>query len=147
MSLQDTLLADLKIAMKGGDSVAKETLRMLKSELMQKSIAVGRDLTEAEEIAVLSSAVKMRKDAIVEYEKGGRQDLVDNEKAQLEVVMRYLPQQLSEDEARSAITALASELGISSKKEMGKLIKTVLERYRGQIEGKVVSRIAGEILA
>lgn len=147
MALADTILDDLKKAMKAGDEVAKQTLRMLRSDLNAKEIELGRPLEEADEIAVLTSAVKMRKDALAEYEKAGREDLAANERAQIEVVQRYLPKQLDEAEARDAIRALASELGVSSKKEMGKLMKAVMERYRGRIEGKLASRLAGEILS
>lgn len=147
MSLQATIQADLQKAMKSGDDVAKQTLRMLKSELMKREVDLGRPLDSAEELATLSSAVKMRNDAVEEYEKAGRKDLADAERAQIAVVQRYLPAQLGEGEAREAIQALAGELGVSSKKEMGKLMKALMERYRGQIDGKLASRIAGEILS
>lgn len=147
MSLQDTILTDLKRAMKEGDDVAKNTLRMLRSELTKREIELGRPLEEADELAVLTSAVKMRRDALGDYEKAGRADLAAEERAQLEVIERYLPAQLGEDEAREAIRSLAGELGVSSKKEMGKLMKAVMERYRGQIDGKVASRLAGEVLS
>ncbi|HEY8430736.1 MAG TPA: GatB/YqeY domain-containing protein [Sandaracinaceae bacterium] len=147
MALSDRILDDLKTATKARDEVAKQTLRMLRSDLTAKEIELGRPLEEAEEIAVLTSAVKMRRDALAEYEKAGRDDLAANERAQIEIVQRYLPKQLDEAEARDAIRALASELGVSSKKEMGKLMKAVMERYRGQIDGKLASRLAGEILS
>lgn len=147
MALQDIILTDLKKAMKEGDDVAKLTLRMVRSELTAKEIDLGRSLGEADELAILTSAVKMRRDAITEYEKAGRDDLAAEEKAQIEVIQRYLPEPLSEDEARDAIRALAGELGVSSKKEMGKLMKVVMERYKGRIEGKLASRLAGEILS
>jgi uncharacterized protein len=147
MPLQDIILTDLKKAMKAGDDVGKQTLRMLRSELTNKEIELGRPLDEAEEVAALMSAVKMRRDAIGEYEKAGRDELAADERAQLEVIQRYLPAQMSEDEAREGIRALAEELGVSGKKEMGKLIKAAMERYRGRVEGKLVSRLAGEILS
>ncbi len=147
MSLQATIQTDLQNAMKSGDDVTKQTLRMVKSELMKREVDLGRPLEAAEELAVLSSAVKMRNDAVEDYEKAGRQDLADAERAQIAVVQRYLPAQLGEAEARDAIQSLAGELGLSSKKEMGKLMKALMERYRGQIDGKLASRIAGEILS
>jgi uncharacterized protein YqeY len=146
MSLEETIAADLKTAMKAKDEVAKETLRSIKSELLNKHVELGRALTEAEELGVLATAVKTRRDSIVEYEKAARADLADVERAQIAVVERYLPRQLGEDEARTAIRELAAELGVSTKKEMGKLMKAVMDRYRGQIDGKVASRLAGELL-
>ncbi len=146
MALQDIILTDLQKAMKARDDVSKVTLRMIRSELTAKEIELGRALNEADELTVLTSAVKMRKDAIAEYEKAGRDDLARDEQAQIEVIQRYLPEPLGEDEARDAIRELAAELGVSSKKEMGKLIKGVMDRYRGRIDGKLASRLAGEIL-
>jgi uncharacterized protein YqeY len=147
MALQDIILTDLQKAMKAGDSVAKVTLRMVRSELTAKEIDLGRPLSEADELSVLTSAVKMRRDAITEYEKAGRDDLAAEEKAQIDVIQRYLPEPLGEDEARDAIRALAGELGVSSKKEMGKLMKVVMDRYKGRIDGKLASRLAGELLS
>jgi uncharacterized protein YqeY len=146
MPLHDAILTDLKKAMKEGDDVAKQTLRMLRSELNAKEIDLGRPLEEGEELAVLTSAVKMRRDAITEYEQAGRTDLAEAEQAQIVVVQRYLPAQLDEAEAREAIRGLAEELGVSSKKEMGRLMKAVMDRYRGRIEGKLASRLAGDVL-
>lgn len=147
MPLQDIILTDLKKAMKERDEVAKQTLRMVKSELVKREGDLGRALDEAEELSVLTSAVKMRRDAIGEYEKAGREDLAAEERAQIAVIERYLPAQLDEAGAREAIRALAGELGLSSKKEMGALMKAVMERYRGQIDGKLASRLAGEVLS
>jgi uncharacterized protein YqeY len=147
MALQDIILTDLKKAMKAGDDVSKVTLRMIRSELTSKEIELGRALEEADELGVLTSALKMRKDAITEYEKAGREDLASEERAQIDVIQRYLPEPLGEGEARDAIRELAAELGVSSKKEMGKLMKLVMERYRGRIDGKLASRIAGELLS
>src|SRR5690606_16548345 len=105
MSLQATIQTDLQNAMKSGDDVAKQTLRMVKSELMKREVDLGRPLEAAEELAVLTSAVKMRNDAVEDYEKAGRKELADAERAQIEVIRRYLPAQLGEAEAREAIQA------------------------------------------
>lgn len=140
-------MEDLKAAMKAKDEVAKLTLRSLKADLLKKEVDLGRDLDESDELALLSSAVKSRRDSVSEYEKAERQDLADAEKAEIAVIERYLPKQLSEDEARAAIESLAKELGVSEKKQMGQLMKAVMDRYRGQIDGKQASRIAGSLLS
>lgn len=147
MALQDRILEDLKAAMKAKDEVAKQTLRMLRSDLSKREVELGRELNENEELAVLSSAVKSRKDSVADYEKAGRTDLADAERAEIAVIERYLPAQLSEEEARAAIESLAAELGLHEKRQMGELMKAVMERFRGQIDGKVASRIAGSILS
>jgi len=147
MALKDQLLEDLKAAMKAKDEVAKLTLRSLKSDLAKKEVELGRDLDEKEEIALLSSAVKSRRDSVSEYEKAERKDLADAERAEIAVIERYLPAQLDEQEARAAIESLAKELGVSEKKQMGQLMNAVMERYRGQIDGKQASRIAAGLLS
>jgi len=138
MSLLEQINADLKKAMLERDEVTRDTLRMVKSELLT--------LDDPDELAVLSRAVKSRRDSIKSYLEGGRQDLADKEQAEIEVIQRYLPKQLTEDEAREAIGAIIEELGISGKKELGKVMKEVKTRYPGQIDGRLASSIAGQLL-
>ena len=138
MSLLDTIDADLKKAMLERDTVTRDTLRMLKSELLT--------LDDPDEIAVLTRAVKSRKDSIQSYTEGGRQDLADKEQAEIEVIQRYLPKPLSDEEAREAIAAIIAEVGATTKKDLGPVMKTVRSRYPGQIDGKLASTIAGELL-
>ncbi|MBZ0119649.1 MAG: GatB/YqeY domain-containing protein, partial [Sandaracinaceae bacterium] len=137
---------DLKRAMKARDEISKETLRMVKADLMHKEIQLGRPLEDAEAIAVLTSAVKTRLDAIAQYEEGGRAELAEHERAQIAVIRRYLPEALSEADARAALAELAKELGVSSRKEMGKLMKAAMDKFRGRLDGKLASKLAGEIL-
>jgi hypothetical protein len=138
MPLLEQINADLKKAMLERDEVTRDTLRMVKSELLT--------LDNPDELAVLSRAVKSRRDSIKSYLEGGRQDLADKEQAEIEVIERYLPKQLSEDEAREAISTIIEELGLSSKKELGKVMKEVKTRYPGQIDGRMASSIAGQLL-
>ena len=138
MPLLEQINADLKKAMLERDEVTRDTLRMVKSELLT--------LDNPDELAVLSRAVKSRRDSIKSYLEGGRQDLADKEQAEIEVIERYLPKQLSEDEAREAISTIIEELGLSSKKELGKVMKEVKTRYSGQIDGRMASSIAGQLL-
>jgi len=138
MPLLEQINADLKKAMLERDEVTRDTLRMVKSELLT--------LDNPDELAVLSRAVKSRRDSIKSYLDGGRQDLADKEQAEIEVIERYLPKQLSEDEAREAISTIIEELGLSSKKELGKVMKEVKTRYPAQIDGRMASSIAGQLL-
>ena len=138
MALLDKIDADLRKAMLERDEISRETLRMIKSELLT--------LDDPDELAVLSRAVKSRRDSIKSYVEGGRQDLADKELAEIAVIERYLPKQLSEEEARDAIAAIIGELGLSSKKELGKVMKEVKARHPGQIDGKVASSIASGLL-
>lgn len=146
MTLIERVFEDLKVAMKARDEVTKRTLRMLKSDLAKREADLGRPLTETEELTALTGAVKSRRDSIADYDTGGRTDLAEAEREEIAVLERYLPKQLSEDEARAAIAALASKLGITDKKQMGQLMKAVMDEHRGQIDGKLASKLAGSIL-
>ena len=138
MALLEQINVDLKKAMLERDEVTRDTLRMIKSELLT--------LDNPDELAVLSRAVKSRRDSIKSYVEGGRQDLADKEQAEIEVIERYLPKQLSEDEAREAIAGIIEELRLSSKKDLGKVMKEVKARYPGQVDGRLASSIAGQLL-
>ena len=138
MSLLEQINADLKKAMLERDVVTRDTLRMVKSELLT--------LDKPDVLAVLSRAVKSRRDSIKSYVDGGRQDLADKEQAEIEVIERYLPRQLSEDEAREAIAAIVEELGVSTKKELGRVMKEIKARFPGQVDGRLASSIAGQLL-
>jgi uncharacterized protein YqeY len=147
MALLETIMKDLKEAMKAKDLVARDTLRMIKAALTEAEMAKGGKLTEDDELQVLSRAVKTRSESAKQYEEGDRQDLADKERAEIAVVQRYLPKPMSEDEVREAMKGLAEELGATSKKDMGKLMQATMKRYRGQIDGKIASKLAGEILS
>lgn len=138
MALLDLINADLKKAMLARDEVTRDTLRMVKSELLM--------LENPDVLAVLSRAVKTRRDSIKSYVEGGRQDLADKEQAEIEVIERYLPKQLSEDETREAVAGIIEELDLSSKKDLGKVMKEVKARYPGQVDGRLASSIAGQLL-
>lgn len=146
MALIDTIMKDLKDAMKAKDLVARDTLRMIKAALTEAEMAKGAKLNEDDELQVLSRAVKTRTESAKQYEEGERQDLADKERAEIAVVQRYLPKPMSEDEVREAMKGLAEELGATSMKDMGKLMQAVTSRYRGQVDGKTASTIAREIL-
>ncbi len=138
MAILDQINADLKTAMRARDEITRETLRMVKSAFAMED--------KPDEIAVLSRAVKSRRDSAQSYREGGREDLAAKEEAEIAVIQRYLPKALSEDEARAAITKLVSSLGVESKKDMGRLMKAVMDEYRGKIDGKLASKIAGDLL-
>lgn len=146
MSLTPRILEDLKTAMKSKDEVARDTLRMMKSQLMQAEIHKGAALDDEEEMKVLLAGVKSRTESAIAYDDGGRPELAARERAEIAVIERYLPKSLSEDEAKAVIEALVSELGLTEKKQMGQLMKVVMDRFRGQIDGKLASKLAGALL-
>jgi len=114
------------------------TLRMLKSGLHNREIDLKRELTEAEFLQLLSSMVKQRRDSIEQFEKGGRSDLVEKEKAELKVIEEFLPSQLSEADLDAAIAEAIREVGATGIRDMGKVMKVLMQKVTGRADGKVV---------
>ncbi len=146
MSLQKQIMEDLKAAMKAKDLPTRDALRMLKTALTEAELTKGGALDSAEELAVVRRAVKTRRDSVEQYEAGGRPELAAKERAEIAALEKYLPAQLSEEEARAAIEAIAAELGLCEKKQMGALMQAIMARHRGSIDGKLASKIAATIL-
>ncbi|MEZ5977521.1 MAG: GatB/YqeY domain-containing protein [Planctomycetota bacterium] len=147
MGLWQTIENDLKDAMRNKQELRREVLRMVIAAFKNRRIELGKDLTEADEIAVVQKAVKSREESAVAYTNGGREELAAKERAEIEVLAPYLPKQMDEAATRAAVEALAQELGLSEKKQMGQLMKAVTAKYAGQVDGKLASRIAGEVLS
>jgi len=146
MTLRERIDADIKKAMLEKNEVARDAIRQVKSEMLLKEVELGHPLTDEEAIAVLTKSVKGRRDAIEEFKAGGRADLVEKEEAQLAVLAPYLPKTLDASETRAAIEALAKELGATTKKDMGRVMKELKTRHGAAVDGKLASTIAGEIL-
>ena len=147
MSLQDRVQADLKEAMRAGETLRRDTLRMVLAAMKNVRIDVGRALEPAEELGVLQSAVKSRGDSAEQFDKAGRPELAEKERAEIEVIKVYLPRALSEDETLTIVRAKIDELGIESKKDLGRLMKAVMAEHKGSVDGKAVQRIAAGLLA
>jgi uncharacterized protein YqeY len=147
MSLQTKIEADLKTAMRDRNEVARDTLRLLLSDLKKKGVDLQKDsLTPEEELSVVQKAQKTRQESIETFDKAGRADLANKERAELAVIQGYLPKAMSEDETRAAIKALIAELKIASKKDVGALMKPLMAKYKGVIDGKLAQKIIGELL-
>jgi uncharacterized protein YqeY len=146
MSLKARLEGDLKQAMLQKQETVRDTLRLLLSEFKRLEVQEGQTLTPEIEVDVLLKAVKQRQQSIAEFDKAARADLSAKERSELAVIQGYLPKQLTEAETRAAIEAAIAELKIASKKDIGQLMKPLMSRYKGQIDGKLVQRIAGELL-
>jgi uncharacterized protein YqeY len=140
MSLEKTLGADIVAAMKAKDQNRLTALRMLKTALTNKSIEKGRALDDAEELQVLSTLVKQRRDSIEQFTKGGRQDLADKEQAEIVILNTYLPAAASDDEIAAAVVHAIAETGASSAKDMGKVMKAAMAALAGKtVDGRKVS--------
>ena len=147
MSLKERLKADMKEAMKAKDKVKLSTIRMINSLIKNAEIEKRGELTDEEIIQLLMKYAKQRKESIEMYEKGGRQDLVEKEKAELAVVESYLPKQMSEEEIRELVKQIIEEVEASSIKDMGKVMKAVMPKVKGRADGSVVNRIVKELLS
>lgn len=145
MTLKDQITADIKAAMKAKDKIRLETLRSIKKELLEKEVSVRpsgqENLTESQEIEVLSRVAKQRREAIEQYEQAGRPDMAETEAAELAVIETYLPQQLSEDELKGIIDEIVATVGASSPKDMGKIMGPLMQRIKGQADGKLVQAL------
>ena len=140
MSLQDKIISDLTDAMKTKDAGRLSTLRMVKSNLMNRKIEKGGQLTDEEVTKALQSLVKQRRDSIEQYEKAGRNDLAEKEAAEISHIEAYLPQAATTDEINAAVDAAVAETGASSMKEMGTVMKAAMANLAGKsADGKLVS--------
>ena len=148
MSLKQQLMADLTAAMKAQEALRTSTLRMAKAALQNREIEKGGELDEEEMAKLLRSLVKQRHDSVEQYEKGGRQELADKEKAEIEILERYLPQSASREEIEAAVAAAIRETGASSMKDMGKVMKAAQAALAGKnADGRTVSEVVKSKLA
>ncbi len=147
MSLLDKLTEDMKTAMKAGQKDRLSTIRLLRGYIKNASIDQRKELTEVEEIAILTSAAKKRKESIDAYSQAGRTDLVDKETAELEVIQEYLPKPLSDEEIENIVTAAITEVGAESMKDLGKVMPVAMRMAAGRADGKQVNAVVRQKLA
>ena len=142
MSLKQQVISDLTASMKAQDASRTSTLRMVKAAVMNREIEKGGEMDDEEMMKLLRSLVKQRRDSVEQYEKGGRQDLADKEKSEIQVIEAYLPQAASPEEIEAAVAAAIAESGASSMKDMGKVMKSVQAALAGKnADGRMVSEI------
>ena len=142
MSLKDKINDELKAAMIAKDSVRTETLRSIRAEILKADKSgMDRELNEEEEIELLSKQAKMRREAIEQFETAGRSDLVDKEKAQLEIIEAFLPAQMSREEAEKVVEDIVKATGAVDQKDFGKVMGASMKELKGKIDGKVIQDI------
>lgn len=149
MSLQDKVMAEMKAAMKNKDAAALEALRAVKSELLlAKTNADTKDgLSEEQEIKLLQKLVKQRKESAAVFTEQGREDLAGPELAQAEIIEKFLPEQMSEEEIEKVISAIIEKTGADSMKDMGKVMGMASKELAGKADGKTISTIVKNKLA
>jgi uncharacterized protein YqeY len=146
MSITVRLREDLKAAMKSKDEVRKSVIRLALAGLKNAELEKGSPLSDMEEIDVMARQAKMRRDSIAEYEKVGRLDAADAEQAEMEIIMGYLPQQVSEAEIRQIISEAIAATGAEEPRDIGKVMGVVMPKLRGRADGKLVNSMAREML-
>ena len=147
MSLKDRLMQDFKEAMKAHDEVAKNTISLARAAIKQYEVDNRAELDEQGIIDILTKQVKMRKDALSDFEKAGRTDLIENYSREIEILMAYLPEQLTEDEIRQIVLDTKAELGIEGGcNNMGRLMGAVMPKVKGVADGGTVKGIVQSVL-
>ncbi len=147
MSLPDRINQDLVSALKSGDKPKVGVLRMLKSQFKYKEIETGDPTSEESAIQILNSYLKKLRESMVLFKKGGRDDLFEKEAKEVEIIKNYLPDPLSDLELADAINQAISKLNASSVKDMGLVMKSVMDEYRGRVDGKEVQKLVREKLS
>ena len=145
-ALENQIQDDMKSAMRAGETLRRDTLRMLIAALKNERIDRGADLDEESVLAVVRRGVKSRKDSAQQYRDAGRDELAEKEEAEIAVLEGYLPQMLDEAATIAAVEAAIAETGASEKCDLGKVMKAVMAAHRGLVDGKLVNRLAGERL-
>ena len=146
MSIKEQLANDMKEAMKAKEKERLAVIRMVRGAIRQQEIDGKTELDDEAVIAVISKEVKMRKDSIVDFQKGGRDDLVAQNEAEIAFLMPYLPKQLTEDEVRELVKEAGEKTGASSPKDMGKVMGALMPKVKGRADGKMVNQLVKEAL-
>lgn len=140
MSLLQDLTSDMVFAMKNRDKETLGVVRMLKAAVQNDKIEQGHDLTPDEEVAVMAREYKQRKESLDEFKQAGRQDLVDKTEAELKIVEKYMPKQLSADDVKKLVDETIEQVGASSMKDFGKVMGAVMPKVKGKADGKLVNQ-------
>lgn len=147
MKLTERINQDLKSALKAKDKLRTSTLRSIRALILEHEKS-GKDVkvTEEDEINILTSAAKKRKESIEQYRKAGREDLAEGEEKELKIIEEYLPEQLSEEELTEEIQKLADEIGAKTKQDFSKLMPLAVKNFKGRADGKTIKTVVEKIL-
>lgn len=146
MNLSERLNEDMKQAMRSKDKFKLSTIRMIRATIKNQEIDLKRTLDDAEVLEILSREIKQRKDALHEFEKAGRDDLAETVKAEIVIVVDYLPTQLGEEEVKAIVQQTIQETGASSKADMGKVMAALMPKVKGRADGKLVNQVVQQYL-
>ncbi|MFZ5965573.1 MAG: GatB/YqeY domain-containing protein [Bacillota bacterium] len=146
MSLKERLMDDLKQAMKEKNQLRKSTITMVRASIKQYEVDNRIELDDEDILDIIAKQVKQKRDSIEEFTKGGREDLVEQANAEIDILMDYLPQQLSEDEITEIVNQVVVEVGANSPKDMGKVMAALMPKVKGRADGKIVNKIVKQLL-
>ena len=147
MTIEERLHEDMKVALKARDKIRLDTIRMLRAQIKDRFISKKSDLTENEVEQILSTAVKRRKESIELYTRGNRNDLVAKEKAEIDIILKYLPEQLDEQEIDRIIMETIKSLEVSGEKDVGRVMGDLMPKIKGKADGKIVQQKVREALS
>jgi len=146
MSLKETLQADLKEAMRQNDTVRKTALRLVLAAVTNAEIERG-PLSDADIQAIIAKQVKQRRESLAAFQKGGREDLMAQEEAELKVLSAYLPQQMSRAEIEELAAQVIAQVGATSPRDLGKVMRELMPRVKGRADGRLVNEVVRELLS
>ena len=147
MNLKDKINEDLKSAMKSGDKLRLETIRSIRALILEfEKSGKGQELNPDEELKMLNGAVKKRRDSIEQFSLAGRTELVQKEEAELNILMSYMPKQLTEEEVYIEVKRIAEEINVKGKEDFPKLMSKAAQQLKGKIDGKIVKAIVDKYL-
>lgn len=148
MSLKEKINDDLKTAMKSGDKIRLETVRSIRALILEhEKSGKEKELSPEDEISLLTTAAKKRKESIEQFRKGSREDLAVKEEKELAVIQEYLPKQLSKEEVCAEVEKIAKQIGASSKNDFPKLMPAAIKELKGQADGKTVKECVEQVLS
>ena len=147
MTLSDKINQDLKDAMKSGDKLRLQTIRSIRASILEfEKSGAGKEMSTEEEIKLLTTAAKKRKESIEQFTNGGREDLAKAEEAELKIIMSYLPEQLSKKDIEAEVIKIAEKVGAKSKEDFGKLMGAAVKEMKGKADGRAIKEIVEKVL-
>ena len=146
MPLKEKLMEDLKTSMKSKNKVKKDTVILVRAAIKQREVDERIELSDAEIVDIIAKQVKQKKDSITDFEKGNRQDLIDQTNEEIKILLEYLPPQLSDEDLDSIVKEAIEKTGAQTKKDMGKLMAFIMPKVKGKADGKHVNEIVAKYI-
>lgn len=145
MSLKEQLMGDLKASMKNKDTIRKNTVTMVRAAIKQIEVDERKDVTDEEILEIMSKQVKEKRFAIEEFKKGSREDLVELTETEIEILLEYLPKQLTEEEVEQIVAETIKEINATSMKDIGLIMKAVMPKVKGRTDGNIVNKVVKKV--